>query len=546
MATIEDICAELNHGKYCYNVKEKIKPRERFSYRFLVALPAMRGSYPLVATASYINKGQRLSLKHVALFNYMETVYSDDNCSAEYATINKTGYIKVKSTNPHNIELVLPDELIILSATPSSEYKLYKVTSQTKGLRNKYPYSAYIEDVRHGRHRTSICQGTIDYGTSDAGYRGIVPPYALLSLSMLFLFVTYHMLMRVPGTRVSAALVKYTSRMFLVAFSYYILQNIGSFLELTMIYINNYSCHYILSIIMNNFRGSNYNYFFKYFIDLYMVVCLTITYPYLYYYESNKPVEQDKYVSLLRSICSLPGACVKKSIYWNKHSKSGLLTYLIKLFYVPYLTSWVINNSIHQKALTMNFQMGFFTVNEYLVALFIYIDTLIFAFGYLIESRIFKNEIKSVEPAISGWIVCLWCYPPFNEISFKIFDHKIIDITYNYPQWVINITICIITILWGVFAWASVSMGTRASNLTNRGIVRHGPYKYVRHPAYTAKIIVWFLQGIFMGQYGLGILSGFLLIYVLRALTEERHLSLDKDYLSYKKSVKWKFIPKII
>jgi protein-S-isoprenylcysteine O-methyltransferase Ste14 len=103
-----------------------------------------------------------------------------------------------------------------------------------------------------------------------------------------------------------------------------------------------------------------------------------------------------------------------------------------------------------------------------------------------------------------------------------------------------------ITALWGIFAWASLSLGWKASNLTNRGIVRHGPYKYVRHPAYTAKLFVWYIQGIFFGQYFLGILLGFTLIYMLRAWTEERHLSLDPDYMEYRKAVKWKFIPGLI
>jgi hypothetical protein len=29
----------------------------------------------------------------------------------------------------------------------------------------------------------------------------------------------------------------------------------------------------------------------------------------------------------------------------------------------------------------------------------------------------------------------------------------------------------------------------------------------------------------------------------MRAITEENHLSSDKDYIEYKKKVKWKFIP---
>jgi protein-S-isoprenylcysteine O-methyltransferase Ste14 len=34
-------------------------------------------------------------------------------------------------------------------------------------------------------------------------------------------------------------------------------------------------------------------------------------------------------------------------------------------------------------------------------------------------------------------------------------------------------------------------------------------------------------------------------IYYLRAITEEKHLSLDPNYIKYKQEVKYKFIPKI-
>jgi len=34
-------------------------------------------------------------------------------------------------------------------------------------------------------------------------------------------------------------------------------------------------------------------------------------------------------------------------------------------------------------------------------------------------------------------------------------------------------------------------------------------------------------------------------IYYMRAMTEETHLSLDPDYIIYKKQVPYKFIPKV-
>ena len=223
-----------------------------------------------------------------------------------------------------------------------------------------------------------------------------------------------------------------------------------------------------------------------------------------------------------------------------------MLTVFVKFFYMPLLVTWVINNTLHQSYLTHTFQWDLPTVNAYLVALFIYIDTAVFCFGYLFEFNFLKNTIKTVEPTVLGWVVCLWCYPPFNNFSFRIFDFELISVARNYPTWVNAVMLCLITVLWGIFAWASVSLGWKASNLTNRGIVRHGPYRFVRHPAYTAKLFVWYIQAVFFAQYFIGILFGFTLIYILRAWTEERHLSLDPDYVEYQKAVKWRYIPGLI
>ena len=54
----------------------------------------------------------------------------------------------------------------------------------------------------------------------------------------------------------------------------------------------------------------------------------------------------------------------------------------------------------------------------------------------------------------------------------------------------------LILILMAIYSWASLSLGFKASNLTNRGIVSHGPYKYIRHPAYICKNLAWWLGGL--------------------------------------------------
>jgi protein-S-isoprenylcysteine O-methyltransferase Ste14 len=109
-----------------------------------------------------------------------------------------------------------------------------------------------------------------------------------------------------------------------------------------------------------------------------------------------------------------------------------------------------------------------------------------------------------------------------------------------------------------IYSWASIALGFKASNLTNRGIVMHGPYKFVRHPAYAAKNLAWWLGALptmlmlyvssnWRGMaYCFVALLGWSAIYVLRAITEERHLLMtDNGYKQYSQAVQWRFVPRV-
>ena len=88
---------------------------------------------------------------------------------------------------------------------------------------------------------------------------------------------------------------------------------------------------------------------------------------------------------------------------------------------------------------------------------------------------------------------------------------------------------------------SSTAFGLRFSNLTNRGILTNGPYRWSKHPAYIAKNLTWWMIAIpFINEAGtdeavrLSILMAFVnLIYFMRARTEERHLSNDPAYVTY-------------
>lgn len=163
--------------------------------------------------------------------------------------------------------------------------------------------------------------------------------------------------------------------------------------------------------------------------------------------------------------------------------------------------------------------------------------------GYASESRWLGNKTRSVEPTGLGWVVCLACYPPFNNVLGTYLPLETGPAHFTSE----NVTLAFKAATVGLFtiyAAATVSFGWKFSNLTNRGIVTRGPYRFLRHPAYVCKCSAWWLEHIptltLTKAFFLSLLCG---VYALRAWTEERHLSRDPDYRAYKKRTPWVLIP---
>ncbi|MBN2351723.1 MAG: hypothetical protein JXD23_04065 [Spirochaetales bacterium] len=237
----------------------------------------------------------------------------------------------------------------------------------------------------------------------------------------------------------------------------------------------------------------------------------------------------------------------KRDYAWNPYRRTAFLAIGVKFLWMPLLWTWTINNIFVMIEQIMNMQPDFYRVNEFAVNLIILMDVAIFAFSYTVESKKTNSMIKSVEPTVIGWLVCIACYPPLNQFSFQWVD--------NLFAWVPNFELSEpvkiaafvgVTVCWAFYASATVALGFKSSNLTNRGIVTRFPYNIVRHPAYIGKNLLWVIEFFLLSQKHLGLVVGFIVVYFFRAITEERHLKKDPDYVAYMKKVKYKFIPGII
>lgn len=184
------------------------------------------------------------------------------------------------------------------------------------------------------------------------------------------------------------------------------------------------------------------------------------------------------------------------------------------------------------------------------------IDLTLALIGYIVSLRLFDTQFTSSEPTRLGWFATLVCYIPFGMPILDVWVWQ--RICAPWPEHIylqspaLAITVSFLVIFFdAIYTWATVSFGLRFSNLSNRGIIANGPYRIVRHPAYLGKNVVFWLGVLpvltldWTGlQTALGVLSvnG---IYLLRALTEERHLMREPHYQQYCEIVRWRLIPGI-
>lgn len=230
----------------------------------------------------------------------------------------------------------------------------------------------------------------------------------------------------------------------------------------------------------------------------------------------------------------------------TKIIRQHVLGWVVKLFFLPLMFSYLINNINYIKSTDFDAAKQYFPdLYDYVYNLIFTVDLVFVSVGYLMTLKIFDSHIRTAEPTIFGWIVALQCYQPFwafSSSNYLQYD----DDFYWGGLFANNETMYI---LWGVtilvllfiYMWASIAFGIRFSNLTNRGILTNGPYRFCMHPAYVSKNLSWWLISVpFISQAGpweavrqSALLLLLNIIYFLRARTEERHLSQDPNYVKY-------------
>jgi protein-S-isoprenylcysteine O-methyltransferase Ste14 len=246
-----------------------------------------------------------------------------------------------------------------------------------------------------------------------------------------------------------------------------------------------------------------------------------------------------------------------ENINWGK-VKTGILEWVIRLFFLTL-------NFLAAVLLISNFRLGnpltlgvdFLTsVLSILGILYLLIIFTILP-GYIFSSRLINTQVKKIDLTMLGWMATFVCYPPFFDLLGKEYLNYTGVVMQNTGQqaWYyfgspvpifgvpifLYLLAFIIIISEIIHLWGESTMNIHSSNLTNRGIVTGGPYKFTKHPVYVSKCVGWFFIALpfLSGENILDSLRitvlffGVVGLYMLRAYSEEKLLATDLNYVKY-------------
>lgn len=220
-------------------------------------------------------------------------------------------------------------------------------------------------------------------------------------------------------------------------------------------------------------------------------------------------------------------------------------SWIIKAFFLPLMLEYFIGNIVFFRHFHWESAVTRFTLYEIAYNFLFLIDVVYATLGYVATFKPLNSHIRSTDSTMAGWAVTLICYEPFNNLMVKSYLNH--DSPYAWGVWLGNSPV--LYCLWGGviclllvgYALSCVSFGYRFSNLTYRGLISNGPYHFTKHPAYVTKNLTWWLISIpfIIGDNPMEnihrcvALLALNLIYYLRAVTEERHLSQYPEYIAY-------------
>jgi protein-S-isoprenylcysteine O-methyltransferase Ste14 len=289
--------------------------------------------------------------------------------------------------------------------------------------------------------------------------------------------------------------------------------------------------------LLPEYHGSFYH---PYWVLLYALAPAFALAPlYFAWTDTRLRTERDEYWQLGRLLCG----------HWRDAESATLrrhfLGWTVKAFFLPLMAVYLNDDyAVLTRFIRGADPAALWNYNAWFTLSYT-IDLLFCVIGYVISLRLFDSHMRSVEPTMTGWVAALICYQPFYSVigqAYLRYEGSVFWDNWLAPWPLVQdgwgIAIIVLSL---IYALSTVAFGLRFSNLTHRGIITNGPYRFSKHPAYLSKNLSWWLISVpFMQSWkGLDAFRHCALlllvnaVYFLRARTEERHLSKDPVYVAY-------------
>jgi protein-S-isoprenylcysteine O-methyltransferase Ste14 len=117
--------------------------------------------------------------------------------------------------------------------------------------------------------------------------------------------------------------------------------------------------------------------------------------------------------------------------------------------------------------------------------------------------------------------------------------------TYLYVSSYLIYALAMVLFLWAMYVNRFFSRAVRIQEDRGQVVIRHGPYRYIRHPGYTAGILLLIAIPVCLGSYYALMPSALAaVVLVVRTALEDKTLEKElKGYAEYKADVKYRLIP---
>lgn len=285
------------------------------------------------------------------------------------------------------------------------------------------------------------------------------------------------------------------------------------------------------------YAGSFYAPYWAFLRSIAPVLCLV---PFYFAWADRRAHDpDDEYVQFGRLLTGRRNAMPRQAL--QRH----LLGWVVKGYFLPLMTVYLNDDLRNVVQMVQSFGAAGLARYDFWFQFSYTVDLLFCVVGYTASTRLLDSHLRSVEPTMLGWVVTLVCYQPLYSVVGRFYLQY--EGSVFWDNWLAPWPLLrdvwggAIIVLTVIYALCTVAFGLRFSNLTHRGIITGGPYRFSKHPAYLSKNLSWWLisvpfalgEGWATGLRHCGALLLLNGLYVLRARTEERHLGRDPVYREY-------------